>query len=179
MAKNVDEDLVSTYFYLQKRIDRATRRIGEYEYEFNNKNFYTCTQMRHEEMTTVAFKLEKEVISHVVAIEMAEQHIKTLQFKLKHFDRFMNGLSSSDKEYYISRYKYNYEALNDRLDKLIFEEVSEIEEATAYYFKLDKARFYFKVSKEEIEEVVPLIDPDKTEEEKNTDFSNMLEVLGL
>ena len=133
MAKNVDEDLVSTYFYLQKRIDRATRRIGEYEHEFNNKNFYTCTQMRYEEMTTVAFNLEKEVTNHVTAIETAEQHIKTLQFKLKHFDRFMNGLSSCDKEYYLSRYKYDYEALNDRLDKLIFEEVSEIEEAAAYH----------------------------------------------
>lgn len=179
MAKKVDEDLVSTYFYLQKRIDRAIKRIEEYETEFNSKNFYTCIQMRYEEMTTVAFKLEKEVIHHVSAIEMAEQHIKTLQFKLKHFDRFMNGLSSSNREYYISRYKYDYKALNDRLDKLIFEEVGEIEEAAAHYFKLERARFYFKVSKEEIEEVVPVIDPDKTDEEKNTDFSNMLEVLGL
>lgn len=179
MAKKVDEDLVSTYFYLQKRIDRAIKRIEEYETEFKWKNFYTSVQMRYEEMTTVAFNLEKEVTNHVTAIEMANQHIKTMEFKLKHFNRFMNDLSSSDREYYTSRYKYDYEALNDRLDKLIFEEVSEIEEAAAYYFKLDKARFYFKVIKEEVEEVVPLIDPDKTEEEKNTDFSNMLEVLGL
>lgn len=133
MAKIDNEDLAATYFYIQKRIDRAKGRIEEYEKDFNNKNFYTCIQERHEEMTTVAFSLEKEVINHVAAIEMAEQHIKTLQFKLKHFDRFMNGLSSSDKEYYISRYKYDYEALNDRLDKLIFEEVGEIEEAAAYH----------------------------------------------
>lgn len=133
LLAKVDEDLVSTYFYLQKRIDRAIKRIEEYETEFKWKNFYTSVQMRYEEMTTVAFNLEKEVTNHVSAIEMAEQHIKTLQFKLKHFDRFMNGLSSSDREYYTSRYKYDYEALNDRLDKLIFEEVSEIEEAAAYH----------------------------------------------
>ena len=172
---NVDEDLVSTYFYLQKRIDRTRERIEEYEQDFNNKNFYTCIQERYEVMTAVAFRLEKEVTDHVAAIEMAEQHIKTLQFKLKHFDRFMNGLSSSDKEYYISCYKYNYEALNDRLDKLLIEEVSEIEEAVTHYFKLEKASFYLKARKE----VIPIVDPNKPDEEKLTDFSNMLEVLGL
>lgn len=132
MAK-IDEDLVSTYFFLQKRIDRAKKRIEEYEQEFNNKNFYTCIQERYDEMTIVAFKLEQEVTNHVAAIEVAEQHIKTLQFKLKHFNRFMGTLSSSDREYYISRYMREYEALNDRLDELIFEEISEIEEAATYY----------------------------------------------
>lgn len=175
MANIDNEDLVSTFFYIQQRIDRAKGRIEEYEQDFNNKNFYTCIQERYEEMTTVAFRLEKEVTDHVAAIEMAEQHIKTLRFKLKHFDRFWSGLSNLDKEYYTNRYKHDYEALNDRLDSLIFDEVKEIEEAVTHYFKLDKASIYLKARKE----VIPIVDPNKSDEDKLTDFSEMLEALGI
>ncbi|MDN5373113.1 MAG: hypothetical protein PWR19_2159 [Carnobacterium sp.] len=172
MAKIDNEDLVSTYFYIQQRIDRAKGRIEEYEQDFNNKNFYTCIKERYEEMTTVAFRLEKEVTDHVAAIEMAEQHIKTLRFKLKHFDRFWSEVSSSDKEYYLDRYKRHREISNDKLDNLIVDEIREIEEAVNHYFKLEKARFYIKVSKHEV-------DPSKTDEEKFADFSNMLDILGV
>lgn len=178
MAKKVDEDLVSTYFYLQKRIDRAIQRIEEYETEFRCKNFYTCIQERYEEMTTVAFRLEKEVTDHVAAIEMAEQHIKTLRFKLKHFDRFWSEVSSSDKEYYLDRYKRHRETINDNLDNLIVDEIKEIEEAVTHYFKLDKASIYLKSSSKK-DGIVTTDTINKTDEEKLTDFSNMLEMLGI
>ncbi|MEK4948362.1 hypothetical protein [Carnobacterium sp. FSL W8-0810] len=175
MANIENEDLVSTYFYLQTRIDRTKERIEEYEQDFNNKNFYTCIQERYEQMTTVAFRLEKEVTDHVAAIEMAEQHIETLQFKLKHFDRFWSEVSSSDKEYYLDRYKRHRETINDNLDNLIVDEIKEIEEAVTHYFKLEKASIYLKARKE----VIPIVDPNKSDEDKLTDFSEMLEALGI
>lgn len=179
MAKIDNEDLASTYFYIQKRIDRAKGRIEEYEKDFNNKSFYTCIQERHEEMTTVAFSLEKEVINHVAAIEMASLHIKTLQFKLKYFNRFWSELDSSDKEYYLNRYKRHKETINDRLDNLIFDEVKEIEEAANHCFKQEKVNMCRVNPNKNNEEVISQIDPDKSDEEKLTDFSNMLEVLGV
>lgn len=162
---NVDEDLVSTYFYIQQRIDRAKGRIEEYEQDFNNKNFYTCIQERYEVMTTVAFRLEKEVTDHVAAIEMAEQHIKTLQFKLKHFDRFWSEVSSSDKEYYLDRYKRHRETINDNLDNLIVDEIKEIEEAASY----------------QISGVIPIVLTNKLVEESdpNESLNQMLEMLGV
>ncbi|WP_035053432.1 hypothetical protein [Carnobacterium pleistocenium] len=163
MANLDNEDLVSTYFYIQQRIDRAKERIEEYEQDFNNKNFYTCIQERYEEMTTVAFRLEKEVTNHVAAIEVAEQHIKTLRFKLKHFERFWMELSSSDKEYYSNRYKRRKETFNDKLDNLIFDEVSEIEEAASY----------------QISGVIPIILTNKLvdESDPNESLNQMLKLL--
>lgn len=134
LLSNNDEDLISTYFCIQERIDKGVERIEQYKVDFNTKNFYTCIQSRYDEMTTVAFNIEREVTNHVSSIEMAEHHIKTLRFKLKHFKRFWSGLSSSDKEYYVSRYKYMDETFNDRLDRLISEEAAEIEEAIRYRF---------------------------------------------
>ncbi|MBT2731653.1 hypothetical protein [Carnobacterium sp. ISL-102] len=165
MAK-IDDDLISTYFYIQKRIDRAKERIEESEKEFKHKNFYTGVQVRYEKMQSVAFKLEAEVIDHVDAITLAEKHIKTLQFKLKHFNHFLNGLNSLDRNYFTNRYKYDYEGLNDRLDSLIIDEVKEIEEAANHCFKQEKATMY-------------RVGSNKSNEEKLTDFSNMLEVLGV
>ena len=163
MANVDNEDLVSTYFYLQKRIDRAKGRIEEYEQDFNNKNFYTCIQERYEVMTTVAFRLEKEVTDHVAAIEMAEQHIKTLQFKLKHFDRFWSEVSSLDKEYYLDRYKRHRETINDSLDNLIVDDIREIEEAASY----------------QISGVIPIILTNKLidESDPNESLNQMLKLL--
>lgn len=165
MANVDNEDLVSTYFYIQQRIDRAKGRIEEYEQDFNNKNFYTCIQERYEVMTTVAFRLEKEVTDHVAAIEMAEQHIKTLQFKLKHFDRFWSEVSSLDKEYYLDRYKRHRETINDNLDNLIVDEIREIEEAASY----------------QISGVIPIVLTNKLVEESdpNESLNQMLEMLGV
>lgn len=165
MANVDNEDLVSTYFYIQHRIDRAKGRIEEYEQDFNNKNFYTCIQERYEVMTTVAFRLEKEVTDHVAAIEMAEQHIETLQFKLKHFDRFWSEVSSSDKEYYLDRYKRHRETINDNLDNLIVDEIREIEEAASY----------------QISGVIPIVLTNKLVEESdpNESLNQMLEMLGV
>ena len=122
------------------------------------------------------YHLEKEVTNHVAAIETAEQHIKELQFKLKHFKRFINGLSGPDRIYYSDRYKYNHERLNDRLDKLIFEEVAEIEEATKYHFKLDEPNFMFKFGN-----TTPAAHPSLTELEADPEdhFKAMLEQLGV
>ena len=179
MAKIEDEELVSTYFYLKKRIDKTEQRIKQSEKEFMLNNFYTGVQIRYEVMQSVAFKLEAEVIDHVSAIQVAEKHIKTLQFKLKHFNRFLSGLSNLDKEYYTNHYKYDYEGLNDRLDSLIIDEVKEIEEAATHCFKKEKATMYRIGSNKNDEETITQIDPNKTDEEKLADFSNMLEALGI
>lgn len=173
MAK-VDEDLVSTYFYLQIKIDRAKERIEQYEREFMCKNFYTGVQTRYEVMQTVAFKLEKEVVNHVAAIETAEQHIQTLQLKLKYFNRFWSGLNNSDKEYYTNRYKYSYEVMNDRLDNLIMDEVKEIEEAAVHCFRNSIPPAYYR--KTELEK---LEKPERLEDTPEDHFKAMMDQLGV
>lgn len=135
MTKEVED--ISNYFFLEKRIARTYERIRYFEGKFITSNFYTCIQERDEDVTTVAFNIEREVVNYVTAVQQAERHIRIMEYKHRHFTRFMQELPFSEREYLLSRYKYNEEVLNERLDRLLTDEVAEIEEAVSYRF--DKA----------------------------------------
>lgn len=154
----IDEDTISEYFYLEKRIAKTYRRMAFFQEEFKSKNYYTSMQERYGEMRTVAFHVEREVINYITCNQMAEQHIKELEYKQKHFKRYWWGLHTTEQEYYLSRFKYHEPVINDRLDKEIMEEVTEIEEAVSHYFK-----------KETLDYAI----------EKEDHFKKMMELLGV
>lgn len=135
MTNNFDN--LSQYFFLKKRIARTYERIRYFEEKFITSNFYTCIQERDEDVTTVAFNIEREVVNYVTAVQQAERHIRIMEYKHRHFTRFVQELPFSEREYLLSRYKYNEEVLNERLDRLLTDEVAEIEEAVRYRFDLE------------------------------------------
>lgn len=134
------QDTIENYFHLKKRIYKAEKRIKKNEEHFKHKNYYTCTQERYEELTTVAFNVEREVIYYVDSLKAIEQHISILKYKLHHFTKFWQTLNHDERQYYLARYKYEQATINDRLDKIITEEVAEIEEAVWHHFGNDNER---------------------------------------
>jgi hypothetical protein len=162
----VTNDLISSYFFINKRIGKTVNRNQKRKHDFYNQTLVTRSGFIDEQPATISFNVENRVIEHVTAVQMAEQHIKILKFKQHYFKRFLDSLDTTSRNYYKDRYKYEIPTLNDRLDKLILEEITEIEEAAAHCFKKDKKEIF-------------LVDPDKPDEQKLEDFSKMLELLGV
>lgn len=162
----VIEETINSYFFTNERIGKTIERSKQRQFNFYNQTMITHSGFRDEEPATIAFNVENEVVNHVAAQEMAEQHIQLLEFKQHHIKRFFNTLDTSSKNYYYERYKHDLPVLNDRLDKLILEEVKEIEEAATHYFKLEEDVIYITKERE-------------TTKEKLEDFSKMLEILGV
>lgn len=161
----VVDDLIGSYFCINRRIGKTLERNRIRRKVFYNQTLVTHSGFRDEQPATISFNVENEVVNHVAALQIAEQHIKILEFKQRYFKRFLNGLDTNSKSYYEARYVYDLPTINERLDKLIYDEVSEIEEAAVHCFKQnDKQEIY-------------IVDPNKTDEEKFTDFSKMLELL--
>lgn len=162
----VDEELISSYFSLPRRIRKTRSRMANAEKTFHSRSFYTRMEERDGEMTTVAFRLDREVVDHVTMLQTAEKHLEELAFKHKHFRRFWNTLDDRSKEYYRTKYREGYPHINAELDELILEEIAEIEEACGYIFE----------KKEPIERISfnPLEETDFEDS-----FSKMLEILGV
>lgn len=130
----VDADTVSSYFFLEKRIQETKNRIERNRIAFEHHNFYTCIQQKHEEVAVVAFNIEREVIDHVDTFNRQMRYIEMMEFKNHHFKRFWQSIGNQERLYFTNRYKYHEPTLNDQLDKIIMLEVAEIEEATKFRF---------------------------------------------
>lgn len=137
------------------------------EIDFNNKNFYAETFVEDEEMRRKAFRIEIEVVNHVSAQQDAERHITIMKFKLKHFNRFLKEISRESRRYYFLKYKEHAPHINDKLDRLLEEEIAEIEEAAGYHFCNGKAEQKINFN------------PFEEEGKFEDSFSKMLELLGV
>lgn len=166
----LDEDRIFRYFRLSEDIKSIQRWIEKVELEFNHKNFYTCIQQKYEQIRTVAFKIDTEVIDHVSAIEKAKKRIEILLFKEKHFKRYRMRLDYESRYYFTQRYKHNWEIINDKLDREIMEEIKEIETATMFHF--NPAFSYVIDAPKEAEDNVLDEDPEEY-------MKRMMEMMGI
>lgn len=162
----VDEEVIESYFYLNKRITKTRKRMAQRERNYREINRYPSNYIEDEDIRRVAFRIEPEVINHVSAQQNAERHITIMKFKLKHFNRFLKEISRESRRYYLFKYKEHAPDINDKLDRLLEEEIAEIEEAVRYRF--DKA------------EPAPYIGLNPLEEDNFEDsFHEMLHILGV
>ena len=163
----VDEEVIESYFYLNKRIAKTRVRMKQRERTYKERNYYPSTFIDGEEMRRKAFRIEPEVVNHVSAQQDAERHITIMKFKLKHFNRFLKEISRESRRYYLFKYKEHAPHINDKLDRLLEEEIAEIEEAAGYHFCNGEAEQ--KIN----------FDPFEEEGEFEDSFSKMLELLGV
>lgn len=166
----VIDGVIGSYFCFNQRIAKTKQRMIEKRKNFYNQTLVTHTGYRDDQPATISFNLETEVVNYVAALEVAEEHIKVLEFKQRYFKRFLDTLDKVSITYYKERYLYEYEGLtaNDSLDRLILSEVKEIEEATKHCFKVDNDSNHSH--KEEWQ---------MRDEKILTDFNKMLELLGV
>ena len=162
----VDEEVIESYFYLNKRITKTRKRMAQRERNYREINRYPSNYIEDEDIRRVAFRIEPEVINHVSAQQNAERHITIMKFKLKHFNRFLKEISRESRRYYFFKYKEHAPHINDKLDRLLEEEIAEIEEAVSYRF--DKVK------------PAPYIGLNPLEEDNFEDsFHEMLHILGV
>ena len=162
----VDEELIESYFYLNKRIIKTRKRMARRERNYREINRYPSNYIEDEDIRRVAFRVETEVINYVSAQQNAERHITIMKFKLKHFNRFLKEISRESRRYYFFKYKEHAPHINDKLDRLLEEEIAEIEEAVSYRF--DKVK------------PAPYIGLNPLEEDNFEDsFHEMLHILGV
>ena len=162
----VDEEVIESYFYLNKRITKTRKRMAQRERNYREINRYPSNYIEDEDIRRVAFRVETEVINHVSAQQNAERHITIMKFKLKHFNRFLKEISRESRRYYFFKYKEHAPHINDKLDRLLTDEVAEIEEAVRYRF--DKVK------------PAPYIGLNPLEEDNFEDsFHEMLHILGV
>lgn len=163
----VDEEVIESYFYLNKRIAKTRNRMAQREQNYRQKNRYPSNYIEDEDIRRVAFKVEIEVINHVSAQQDAERHITIMKFKLKHFNRFLKEISRESRRYYFFKYREHAPHINDKLDRLLEEEIAEIEEAVRYRFFNEEPEL--KIS----------FNPFEEESSFEDSFSTMLNMLGV
>ena len=163
----VDEEVIESYFYLNKRITKTRKRMAQRERNYREINRYPSNYIEDEDIRRVAFRIEPEVINHVSAQQDAERHITIMKFKLKHFNRFLREISRESRRYYFFKYKEHAPDINDKLDRLLEEEIAEIEEAVGYRFFNEEPEL--KIS----------FNPFEEESSFEDSFSTMLNMLGV
>lgn len=131
----IDEDVISYYFSLNKRIAKARRRLKEMRIEFYQQTMSSYCTSDEETIYTKGFPVEKKVITLVDAQVMAEEHIELLAFKQKHFLRYLNNLQKAERVCLKEKYIWHRERLIDHLERDCCEEIQEIEEAAGYMFQ--------------------------------------------
>ncbi len=145
----MDEDLISEYFYLNKRIVETDSRINSMHDEFYRQTMSSYCTYDDEKMYTIGFPVEKKVITLVDTESLAKKKLDLLKFKQKHFLRYMKQLTSADRDFLTHKYEWQEEGMNERLERECFDEVLEIEEAAGYHFMWYEPYIHL----EEIEEV--------------------------
>ena len=130
----IDEDVISYYFSLNKRIAKARRRLKEMRIEFYQQTMSSYCTSDEDKIYSHGFPVEKKVITLVDAQAMASEHIELMAFKQKHFRKYLDGLQKAERVCLKEKYIWRRERLIDHVERECFEEIQEIEEAAGYRF---------------------------------------------
>ncbi len=166
----IDEDVISYYFSLNKRIAKAKRRLKEMRIEFYQQTMSSYCTSDEDKIYSHGFPVEKKVITLVDAQAMAAEHIEILAFKQKHFLRYLNGLQKAERVCLKEKYIWHRERLIDHVERECFEEIQEIEEAAGYMFQ----GYEPELPKIEIVDIT-----EATEETFENDFMKICGMLGV
>lgn len=131
----VDEEVITYYFELNKRIAKVRRRLKKMRAEFYQQTMSSYCTSSDQGIYTQSFPLEKKIITLLDAEGLAMQQVELMKFKQKHFVKYLKQLKSSDRYFLIRKYKWQEGGLNERVERECYEELQEIEEATGYRFE--------------------------------------------
>ena len=131
----VDEEVITYYFELGKRIAKVKGRLKKMRFDFYQQTMSSYCTSDEQKIYTKGFPVEKKVIAFVDAEALALDQLAIMRFKHKHFVKYLKQLSSADRYFLTHKYKWQEGGLNDRVERECFEEIQEIEEAAGYRFK--------------------------------------------
>jgi hypothetical protein len=169
--------MLEYYFNTGKKLAKAKQRLASYPEEFYKSqtihSYYTQFDGR---WGVKGFRQEIQGVDYLDTLLLAERYIEILEFKHKHFQRYLDTLPH-DNRYAIKKKYRNYEILNSYVgvtEELCCQEILEIEEAASYRFKCyTKPEYLMEVSE------IPEYTEDNFEESFEDNFNAMLQMLGV
>lgn len=162
-----EESIIYRYFHLLKRIGQINRRYHYALEEFKHRSFTPWIEHSELGVVNVGVRVESIVVEHVFHLQMLELKIDILNFKSKHFQRYLKRVDNLSHQYLFEKYYSKRSVLKCEQflesEKSMFEEIREIEEAAAFHFGYEFERDTSEMTEEEIED----------------DFNKMLEMIGV
>jgi hypothetical protein len=132
-----DDELIASYFWIDWKIKECKRRIAEKRAIFYSQTMSSHVTSDETRIFSEGFNVEYNVTQLVDTLAVTEESMKVLEFKHKHFRRYLRELSESDRRLLIDKYKNGSQATNGRIESACLEEIREIETAAVYRFKLE------------------------------------------
>lgn len=125
-----DWSLVKKYFRLSEEIKRLMIYKNQVERAFYLQNMATRTEFSELGVYTRAFKVEKEVLEHIKALELIDERIKRYEIRQRYFIQYLNNLSQEDYKSLYQRFIENKPVeLSPQLEYELTDEIDEIERA--------------------------------------------------
>ena len=165
----VDDEVITYYFELNKRIAKVKGRLKKMRFDFYQQTMSSYCTSDEQKIYTKGFRVEKKVIAFVDAEAMALGQLDIMRFKHKHFVKYLKQLSSADRYFLTHKYKWQEGGINDRVERECFEEIQEIEEAAGHRFELVDDNRGSKLEK--------ACESPTTGEQFTTHFEDMLKLL--
>ena len=136
-----NDDLITSYFWLECKIKECRSRIAEKRAIFYSQTMSSHITSDETRIFSEGFNVEWNVAKLVDSLALTEERIRVLEFKNKHFRRYLRALSESDRHLLIDKYKNGSQATNGCIENACLEEIREIETAAVYKFKLEVPLF--------------------------------------
>ena len=165
----VDDEVITYYFELNKRIAKVKGRLKKMRFDFYQQTMSSYCTSDEQKIFTKGFPVESKVIELVDSEEQAESRMAVMKFKQRHFLAYLKQISSADRYFLTHKYKWQEGGLNDRVERECFEEIQEIEEAAGHRFELVDDNRASKLEK--------ACESPTTGEQFTTHFEDMLRLL--
>lgn len=138
---------IKSYFKLDKKIQTIKRDIQFRRERFYDQTMSTRTTLINEQLVSVGFDVEKNVIPYLDILSKSEDWLKHQVRRKMYFDRYLLSLSASDRSYLVNKYKHGIPSKVCQIDIDAYEEIQQIDEAINHLMG-----FPVEVTQEEINE---------------------------
>ena len=99
------DNLIASYFYIDKEIRKCKRQVGKVRAMFYSQSMSSHVTSDETHVFSEGFNVEYNVIQLVDTLAVTEDSRKVLEFKHKHFKRYLRGLPESERVFLINKYK--------------------------------------------------------------------------
>lgn len=121
-------EVVKKYFNLNESINRLIKYKEQADTIFYSQNMATKTDYTELGVRTRAFKVDKMVIEHIMAVELIEKRIERFELRRQYFNQYLNELPQNEYNELMMKFKQNYSIeLSEKLKEDLLDEIDEIE----------------------------------------------------
>jgi hypothetical protein len=137
VTANTDD--IGNYFFLKRRIKEAEQRLIEIDTLFYAQTMNSYITSDGLTIHSQGFDIQRNCNHHLDVKTTIERNIEIATFKKKHFSRFLQELSKSERLYLKAKYILHREQLeNAELERQCLSEINEIETAVRFRFGIEK-----------------------------------------